>query len=224
MTHANAPTTIYARYLMVTLHQAGWPPARIAEQLGVSRATVYKWLARHHTEGPAGLADRSSRPHHSPTRLDTATEDRILRLREQTRCGPVYLAHQLGLVASTVGRVLARHHVPHLAAIDAITGTPVRRRHSERRYQRHAPGELLHIDVKKLGRVPDGGGWRVHGRSEAVRGRGIGYDYLRTSRSMTTRAWPTWKRCPTRKTRRARRSCTGPCPGSGTRVSWCYGS
>jgi transposase InsO family protein len=163
---------------MVTRHQAGWRPARIAEQLGVSRATVYKWLARHEAEGPAGLADRSSRPHHSPTRLDPTTEHHILQLREQVRRGPLYLAHQLGLAASTVGRVLRRHDVPHLDAIDAITGQPVRRRHSDRRYQRHAPGELLHIDVKKLGRVPDGGGWRVHGRSEAVRGRGIGYDYL----------------------------------------------
>ena len=71
-----------------------------------------------------------------------------------------------------------RHHVPRLAALDAITGQPVRRRHSDRRYQRRAPGELLHIDVKKLGRIPEGGGWRVHGRSEQVRGRGIGYDYL----------------------------------------------
>lgn len=178
MPHANARTTLYARQLIVTRYQAGWRPARIAEQLGISRATVYKWLARHDTEGPAGLADRSSRPHHSPTRLDPATETRILQLREQARRGPVYLARQLGLAASTIGRVLRRHHVPHLDTIDAITGQPVRRRHSERRYQRHAPGELLHIDVKKLGRVPDGGGWRVHGRSETVRGRGIGYDYL----------------------------------------------
>src|SRR5690606_29109170 len=77
-----------------------------------------------------------------------------------------------------VGRVLCRRDVPPLSAIDPITGMSVRRRHSGIRYERRAPGELLHIDVKKLGRVPDGGGWRVHGRSEQVRGRGIGYDYL----------------------------------------------
>src|SRR5690606_15253710 len=65
-----------------------------------------------------------------------------------------------------------------LAAIDAITGEPVRRRHSGIRYERPRPGDLLHVDVKKLGRVPDGGGWRWHGRREDVRGRGIGYDYL----------------------------------------------
>lgn len=178
MAHANARTTLYARHLIVQRHQAGWPAARIAEQLGISRATVHKWLARHHAEGPAGLADRSSRPHHSPTRMNATTETAILRLREQLRRGPIHLARHLGLAASTVGRVLRRHHVPHLAALDAITGHPVRHRHSERRYERHAPGELLHIDVKKLGRVPEGGGWRAHGRSETVRGRGIGYDYL----------------------------------------------
>lgn len=178
MAHANARTTRYARHLIVTRYQAGWPPARIAEQLGISRTTVHKWIHRHHTQGDAGLADRSSRPHHSPTRLDAATEARILSLRQQLRRGPLHLARQLGLAASTVGRVLRRHHVPHLAELDAITGQPVRHHRPEHRYQRHAPGELLHIDVKKLGRVPDGGGWRVHGRSEAVRGRGNGYDYL----------------------------------------------
>ena len=178
MPHANARTTLYARHLIVQRHQAGWPAARIAEQLGISRATVHKWIRRHRDEGNAGLADRSSRPHHSPTRLTAATEAQILTLRQQIRRGPIQLARRLGLAASTVGRVLHRHHVPHLATLDAITGVPVRRRHSERRYERHAPGELLHIDVKKLGRVPDGGGWRVHGRSESVRGRGNGYDYL----------------------------------------------
>lgn len=95
----------------------------------------------------------------------------------------MFLAGQLGLVASTVGRVLRRHHVPALAATDPITGAPVRRRHSGIRYERSRPGELLHVDVKTLGRVPDGGGWRLHGRDdnpdrETHRGRGIGYDFL----------------------------------------------
>lgn len=178
MAHANARTTVYARQLIVERFRSGWPAARIAEQLGVSRATVYKWIDRYGREGMAGLVDRSSRPRTSPRRLPVAVEAEILRLRRETRRGAVFLAGQLGLVASTVGRVLRRHQVPRLAWLDAITGQPVRRRHSERRYQRHAPGELLHIDVKKLGRIPDGGGWRLHGRSESVRARGIGYDYL----------------------------------------------
>lgn len=178
MSHRNARTTVYARRLIVTRHLAGWPQARIAEQLGVSRATVSKWIARYRAEGWAGLEERSSRPHTSPTRTDPAVEARVLALRERERRGAVYLAGELGLVASTVGRVLARHGVPRLAAIDPITGAPVRRRHSGIRYERRRPGDLLHIDVKKLGRVPDGGGWRLHGRIERARGRGIGYDYL----------------------------------------------
>jgi transposase InsO family protein len=183
MGHRNARTTVYARQLMVQRHLAGWPQARIAEQLGVSRPTVSKWISRYRDEGQAGLEDRSSRPHTTPTRTDPATEAQILALRERERRGAVYLAGELGLVASTVGRVLARHQVPHLAAIDPITGEPVRRRHSGIRYERPQPGDLLHVDVKKLGRVPDGGGWRLHGRREDVRGRtvhgrGIGYDYL----------------------------------------------
>ncbi len=99
----------------------------------------------------------------------------------------MFLAGQLGLVASTVGRVLRRHQAPPLSTLDPITGMPVRRRHSCIRYERRSPGELLHIDIKKLGRVPDGGGWRVHGRSEQVRGRGIGYDYLHVALDDHTR-------------------------------------
>ena len=183
MAHRNARTTVYARRLIVERRLAGWPAARIAEQLGISRATVHKWLRRHRDEGWPGLADRSSRPHTTPTRTPLQVETQILALRRHAHRGPVFLAGQLGLVASTVGRVLRRHHVPALAATDPITGTPVRRRHSGIRYERARPGELLHVDVKKLGRVPDGGGWRLHGRREEVRGRtvhgrGIGYDFL----------------------------------------------
>lgn len=192
MAHRNARTTVYARRLIVERHGAGWPAARIAEQLGVSRATVHKWLRRHREEGPAGLVDRPSRPHTSPTRTPTVVEDRVLAMRAQIRRGPVYLAGELGLVASTVGRILHRRHVPALAAVDPITGELVRRRHTGIRYERRNPGDLLHVDVKKLGRVPDGGGWRLHGRREEVRGRkvhgrAIGYDYLHVAIDDRTR-------------------------------------
>ncbi len=81
--------------------------------------------------------------------------------------------------ASTVGRVLARHRVPPLAQCDPVTGQVIRAtRRSANRYEHPYPGSLVHVDVKKLGRIPDGGGWRAHGRSEQVRGRGIGYDYV----------------------------------------------
>lgn len=182
MGHRNARLTVHARRLIVERRLAGWPAARIAEQLGVSRATVHKWVRRHRLEGDTGLRDRPSRPHHSPTRTSAQTEARILELRHQRRRGPVFLAGELGLVASTIGRVLRRHHIPSLSATDPITGAPVRRRHSGIRYERDRPGELVHIDVKKLGRVPDGGGWRLHGRDATIAHRHktvpIGYDFL----------------------------------------------
>jgi transposase InsO family protein len=178
MAHRNARTTVYARRLIVRRCEAGWPAARIAEQLGVSRATVHKWIRRYDAEGEAGLDDRSSRPRTSPTRTCSQTETRVLELRAAARRGAVYLAGELGLVASTVGRILARHQVPALAATDPITGEPVRRRHTGVRYERRNPGDLLHVDVKKLGRVPDGGGWRLHGRGQQPRPHRIGYDYL----------------------------------------------
>jgi len=176
--HRNARLTVYARLLIVERLRAGWSQARVAEQLGVSRGTVKKWLDRYRAEGLVGLEDRSSRPHTTPRRTNAEIEAQVLALREGSRRGAVFLAGELGLVASTVGRILARHQVPALASIDAITGAPVRRPRGGPRYERRRPGELLHVDVKKLGRVPDGGGWRLHGRSEAVRGRGNGYDFL----------------------------------------------
>ena len=178
MSHRNARLTVHARLLIVQRYQAGWPQARIAEQLGVSRGTVAKWVHRYDTHGEAGLEDRPSRPHTMPRRTADEVEAQVLELRRERHRGAVFLAGELGLVASTVGRILRRHQMPALSAIDPITGEPVRRRHSGERYERARPGELLHVDVKKLGRVPEGGGWRLHGRSEAVRGRGNGYDFL----------------------------------------------
>jgi transposase InsO family protein len=167
---------------MVERVAAGWPPAHVAEQLGVSRATVYKWLRRHAEGGDAALADRSSRPVRMPARTPKRLEQKVLAARKRRRCGAVVLAAELGMNPSTVGRILARHGVPALAMIDPITGERVRSsRRSENRYEHPTPGALIHVDVKKLGRIPRGGGWRVHGRSEAVRGRGAGYDYIHTA-------------------------------------------
>jgi transposase InsO family protein len=174
--------TVHARLLVVERYGAGWPQARIAEQLGVSRGTVKKWIDRHETEGLAGLEDRSSRPHRNPNRTSPQLEAQVLELRRDHHRGAVFLAGELGLVASTVGRILARHRVPSLDSIDPITGEPVRRRRGGPRYERRRPGELLHVDVKKLGRVPEGGGWRLHGRDATVAHRHkktpIGFDYL----------------------------------------------
>ncbi len=182
MAHANARTNLFARRLIVERVAAGWPAAHVAEQLGVSRATVHKWLRRHAEAGEAGLADRSSRPQRMPARTSKHLERRVLAARRRRRRGAVVLACELGMSPSTVGRILARHGVPRLAAVDPITGEPVRSsRRSENRYEHPRPGDMVHVDVKKLGRIPAGGGWRLHGRSEAVRGRGNGYDFVHTA-------------------------------------------
>lgn len=179
MAHANARTTVYARKLIVARVLAGHRPGEVAKQLGVSRQTVYKWVRRWRAAGAAGLVDRSSRPHRMPRRTSVETTAAIVAARRTHHAGPVRLAALLGIAASTIGAVLARAGMPLLADVDRLTGELLRgRRHSDRRYEREHPGDLLHVDVKKLGRVPDGGGWRVHGRREEVRGRGIGWDYV----------------------------------------------
>jgi transposase InsO family protein len=173
---------------MVERVAAGWPPAHVAEQLGVSRATVHKWLRRYREAGDAGLLDRSSRPRRMPGRLPARVEKRVLSARKRRHRGAVVLAAELGLNPSTVGRVLARHRVPRLATIDPITGEAVRAsRRSENRYEHRAPGDMIHVDVKKLGRIPAGGGWRLHGRDATVSVANrhkkvkIGYDYVHTA-------------------------------------------
>jgi transposase InsO family protein len=188
MAHANARTNLFARRLMVERVAAGWPAAHVAGQLGVSRATVYKWLRRYAEAGEAGLADRSSRPRRMPARTPPRVEREVLAARRRRRRGAVVLAAELGLSPSTVGRILARHAVPHLAATDPVTGQPVRSpRRSGNRYEHGQPGAMIHVDVKKLGRIPPGGGWRLHGRDAAVsvahrhKKTKIGYDYVHTA-------------------------------------------
>ena len=186
MVHANARTNVFARRLIVERVAAGWPAAHVAEQLGVSRATVHKWVRRHAEGGNAALEDRSSRPIRMPARTPVKVEGRVLAARRRRQRGAVVLAAELGLNASTVGRILARHQVPHLAAIDPITGEAVRSsRRSANRYEHDRPGAMIHVDVKKLGRIPAGGGWRLHGREATVAHKHkktkIGYDYVHTA-------------------------------------------
>ncbi|AFM20436.1 transposase (plasmid) [Mycolicibacterium chubuense NBB4] len=189
MSHANARTNVFARRLIVERVAAGWPPAHVAEQLGISRATVYKWLRRYaEGGGDAALADRSSRPIRMPQRTSNRVEQKVLAARRRRKRGAVVLAAELDLNPSTVGRILARHEVPHLSDIDPITGESVRfSRRSAHRYEHRTPGSLVHVDVKKLGRIPAGGGWRLHGRhapvSVAHRNKTvrIGYDYVHTA-------------------------------------------
>jgi transposase InsO family protein len=181
--HANARLTVHGRTLLVQRILAGHRPADVAHQMGCSRATAYKWLGRFRAEGAPGLADRPSRPHRCPHRTAAATEARILEARRVHRRGADWIGAELGIAPSTVGRVLARHRIAPLSACDALTGEPVRRGPiSAARYERERPGELVHIDVKKLGRIPEGGGWRANGRqNRPERLRGQGYDYVHSA-------------------------------------------
>jgi transposase InsO family protein len=166
---------VFSRQLLVRRVAAGWPAAHVAEQLGISRATAYKWVRRYRAEGEAGLLDRSSRPRRSPRRLSDLAEAEILAARAQWRYGPDRLGPLLGRPPSTVHRVLARRGFSRLRDADRVTAAPVR-------YVACHPGALVHQDHKKLGRIPDGGGWRALGRSTEARRRqvrgGAAYDHL----------------------------------------------
>ena len=180
MSHANSRLSVYGRLLAVERVHAGQRVADVAAQLGCSRTTIYKWLARYASEGHAGLADRSSRPGRCPHRISASIERQILSLRRARRRGAGWIGGELGIAASTVGRVLARHEVPRLSELDALTGRPVRHGPASRvRYERDRPGELIHVDVTRLGRIPAGGGWRAHGRgAKPVSRRGAGFDFV----------------------------------------------
>ena len=164
--------SVFSRQLLVRRVAAGWPAAHVAEQLGISRATAYKWVRRYRAEGEPGLFDRSSRPHRSPRRLPDTVEARILAARAEWRYGPDRLGPLLGLPASTVHRVLRRRGFSQLRDADRVTAAPIR-------YVACHPGALVHQDHKKLGRIPDGGGWRAIGQSTEVRRlKGGGYEHL----------------------------------------------
>lgn len=180
MSHVNARLTFHGRSLLVSrVIDDHRPVAHVAKELGVSRQCAHRWVRRFRAEGAAGLADRSSRPRSSPTRTSPGREQLVLDARHALRSGPLRIAAATGVPARTVSRILTRHHVPPLAWCDPLTGQLIRAsRATTNRYERERPGEMVHIDVKKLGRIPDGGGWRAHGRSESVRHRGIGFDYV----------------------------------------------
>jgi transposase InsO family protein len=165
-THANAALTPRARLRLARLVvDHGWPTARAAERYDVSWKTAHKWAARYAAQGPAGMWDRSSRPHRQPTRTPAPVVRKIVHLRWKQRLGPVGIADRLQMPASTVHAVLVRCRINRLTHVDRATGEPIRR------YQHDHPGDLLHVDVKKLGNVPDGGGWRFVGRFQGERNR-----------------------------------------------------
>lgn len=186
MSHGNARTTFHGRLLIVERHRAGWAQAHIAKAMGVSRKCVKTWVDRYAAEGVAGLRDRSSRPRSSPRRTSAEVERRVVELRTSERRGQDWLGPELGVPARTVSRILRRHRVPYLRQLDPISGEVIRAsKATATRYERDRPGELVHMDVKKIGRIPHGGGWRVLGRenrkSTRRRKDKIGYDYVHSA-------------------------------------------
>ena len=179
MSHRNAPLTPQGRLLLCRRIEDGTPIAHVAAAMGISRQCASKWWRRYLELGVDGLHDRSSRPRRSPTKTTPKVEERICKRRRRDKVGPDRLAIRLELPASTIYRVLRRNDLSRLDHIDRATGEPIRR------YERTRPGELVHVDVKKLGRMPDGGGHRVHGRAQARKARGkyarTGYTYLHTA-------------------------------------------
>jgi transposase InsO family protein len=175
--HRNAPMTARGRMIMIERIDSGRPVTHVADEMGVSRKTADKWWRRWLAEGEAGLEDRSSRPHRCPHQTAAHLERRIVRLRQQRKLGPARIASIVGMPASTVHRVLVRHGLNRLAWMDRPTGQVIRRIHTDR------PGELVHVDVKKLGRIPPGGGWRAHGRGNVAHHSTtkVGYDYIHTA-------------------------------------------
>lgn len=180
MSHRNARLTPRGRLLLVERVAAGSPVAHVAKAMGVSRQCAHRWVARYAAEGRAGLEDRPSRPRRTPTATDPRRVARVLAAREKERCGPAPLARLTGVPERTVTRILRRAGVPRLPECDPLTGEVIRAsRATARRYERATPGELVHVDVKKLGRIPEGGGHRAHGRGARPRSRrGTGLDYV----------------------------------------------
>jgi transposase InsO family protein len=180
--HRNARLTFHGRRLLVDrVLEQGRPRAHVAKEMGVSQQCVGRWVARYLNEGEAGLYDRCSRPRTSPTRTGAEVEARVIELRKQERRGQDWIGPEVGVPARTVSRILRRHRMPYLRELDPLTGEQVRAsKTTALRYERDRPGELVHMDVKKIGRIPDGGGWRAHGRAARTRDRTrkIGFDYV----------------------------------------------
>jgi transposase InsO family protein len=176
--HRNAPLTPEGRLRLCRRIAAGWTVAAAAESMNVSRQCAHKWWRRYLDEGASGLEDRSSRPRSCPHQVPTRLERRIVALRQSRKLGPARLAGIVGLPASTVHRVLVRHGVNRLRWLDRPTGRVIRRIETSR------CGELVHIDVKKLARVPDGGGHKALGRTTETKRRsrsGGGYTHIHTA-------------------------------------------
>jgi len=189
VSHANAPLSELGRLRLARcVVDDGWPVRRAAERFQVSPTTAKRWADRYRAAGAAAMADRSSRPHHQPALTPRPLARKIVHLRRSKGLGPAMIAGRLGMHASTVHRVLRREGIPRLADTDRATREPIRR------YEWARPGDLVHVDIKKLGNIPDGGGARIHGQligqanrrnTAKKKARGykpfIGYSYVHTA-------------------------------------------
>ena len=178
--HPNAPLTVEGRRRMVRcVTDRGWTVEATAERFQIDAKTVRKWRDRFLAEGVDGLEDRSSRPHRSPRRTPRQLRRKVLRIRRKRRWGADHIAYEVGLAASTVQNILSAAGEGRLDRGDRATDTtPVRR------YQRDLPGELIHVDVKKIAGIPDGGVWRIRGRGykgDGAKRRRAGYRYIHTA-------------------------------------------
>lgn len=201
MSHRNAPLTVEGKRRLCLRVDRGRSKAHVAAEAGISRQCLHKWHTRWQAEGEAGLVERSSRPDHSPRRTPPELVARIERLRRHRNLGPARIAYELAredgtatavISAAGVHNVLVRLGISRLRDLDGPTGEQLRQADPAttahgpnrwRRYERARPGELVHIDVKKLGHIRAGGGWRVHGRDSAQNraarsGPRVGYDYV----------------------------------------------
>jgi len=169
--HANACLTPRGRLVLVQRIADGWPVSRAARAAGISRQTGSKWWNRYRREGAGGLVDRRSVVRRQARAHPAELGERLCRLRREQRVGPHRLAWQTGLARSTVYALLRRHG---LGRLDRLEPRP-----PVIRYERAAPGELLHLDTKQLGRIRPGGGLPKPQRTAgyaAGRKRAIGWD------------------------------------------------
>jgi len=182
VSHANAQLTPAGRLRLAQLVvDQGWTLRRAAERWNCSVTTARRWSERYRLWGRAGMADRSSRPHHCAAQTSTRRERRVVGLRVSRRWGPARIAYRLGMQPSTVHKILRRYGCPPLSWTDPATGVRIKwARKKVHSYVHDSPGDLVHVDIKKLGRIPDGGGWRFLGRAEGKRRRNkpVGYWYI----------------------------------------------
>jgi transposase InsO family protein len=178
MSHANAKLNQYGRMLLVSRLEGGWTQAEVAEAQGVSRSTVAKWWKRYREEGLSGLRERSSRARRLPHALGETVIEAICSLRRELGAGPHRIAYELKLAPSTVYAVLRRAGLSVLSRLDRTTRSVIR-------YEHDHPGALVHLDVKRLGRIPDGGGRRFDpgfaetgGAGKKRPGPKRGHDYI----------------------------------------------